>query len=599
MGLFDLFKKKDFKFYLNKCEEALACEDFGDALMNVRKALEKAEGMDEKETARDKEGEIKHLIYENALSQAKQYLRSGQADAAKNAIDRAARYVTNDDERDELNKLIENADHWQEEEQVVEPHIEGEEKVTGLDDDDKWNLYVTSLTFEKAEHCDRLGGEFKKALIDIQEQSFDDAIEKLEKLYHASPENEKDTYIMCELGQAYMGKKDFKKADAILEIADKTADEVETKLLRVQILWALKKYDVAEDVLQSAHDLDPDNAQVLATIAQHGLISGDYQSGIDAVEVLLDTYPKDISVQRLAGRLYQENGDDDKALDCFETVNHLYWQVDPRTHKLSFDQNAAAAAAGIYFKRGEKLDRCVELLEAIRSNSDGETHIAICMQLSEVYEKMGKKSKRTEMLTESTRFMDGMLERLRGPERAMLQLQYSEVCEKLGDTGKETEMIQEARKFFQADAEKGQPAAAFYVDLIDKKLQGQPFPDAKDMRDRMIEFVKNNASSLRANSPQELTRQAVSMNLASAEPVEDDEGENDDDSEVESGGIEPENIMVTATSQDSNAASDFLKAMIRNSGVNLPTITPTIVSDESSDSNDEDSDSNSDDGDDK
>ena len=115
----------------------------------------------------------------------------------------------------------------------------------------------------------------------------------------------------------------------------------------------------------------------------------------------------------------------------------------------------------------------------------------------------------------------------------------------------------------------------------------------------MIEFLKNNASPVRSSS--DLTQQAVSMNLASAEPVVDEsESEEVDDSGEElGGGIEPENIMVTATSQDSNAASDFLKSMIRNSGVNLPTITPTVVRDEGSDSNDEDSDSNSDDGEDK
>ena len=87
------------------------------------------------------------------------------------------------------------------------------------------------------------------------------------------------------------------------------------------------------------------------------------------------------------------------------------------------------------------------------------------------------------------RFMDEMLEKVKGGERAMLQLQYSEVAGKIGDTDKETEMIQEARRFFAADAENGHPVAAFYIDLIDQKLAGKPFPDAAEMQEKLQAFV--------------------------------------------------------------------------------------------------------------
>lgn len=588
MGLFDLFKTKDTAFFLSKSDKAIANQDLGEALLYVRKAIQFAEknaNNSALETAKAREVELKRRIYDLALTQAKQYLRSGQKDAAQNAIERASRYVQNDEERDELNNIVESADHWQEEEQVVEAHVEGEERVNTLDDDDKWNLYVTSLTFEKAEHCDRLGKDFKKALLALQEGAYDEAIEGLEKVYHANEENENDIYIMCQLGQAYMGKREVQKADEILEKADRTEDDIETKLLRVQILWALKKFETAETVLQSAHDMDPENAQVLATIAQHGLISKDFESGIAAIEVLLESIPNDISVQRLAGRLYMESGDDDKALACFETVNKLFWQVDPRTHKLTFDQNSAAAAAGIYFKRNEKLDRCAELFEAIRANTTGETHISICLQLAEVYEKMNKKAKRMEMFTESLRFMDEMLEKARGPERAMLQLQYSEVREKTEETDKQMAMINEARKFFASDAEKGNPVAAFYVDLVDKKLAGEPFPDARDIQDRMTAFVKEHATELRAMQSKQITQQAVAQGIASAAPDEDEEVDAEEGSV-----IEPENIAVTTQTADSEAASDFLRAMIKNSGMEV-TATPTYAEESSDDDSEETEDS--------
>ena len=67
---------------------------------------------------------------------------------------------------------------------------------------------------------------------------------------------------------------------------------------------------------------------------QHGLIAHDFESGIPAIEALIEKIPNDVSVQRLAGRIYLESGDDDKALEAFETVNRLYWQVNPQTKQL-------------------------------------------------------------------------------------------------------------------------------------------------------------------------------------------------------------------------------------------------------------------------
>ncbi|MBR4984706.1 MAG: tetratricopeptide repeat protein [Proteobacteria bacterium] len=495
MGFFDKLLGRDSAWFLKRADKCVEDNNFGDALHDVRKARELAQTDKEREAVDEKEAAVKKRIYTNAYEQAKKYLKSGQKDAAQNAIDRAARFVQNDEERDALNHLVDESHEQAEGEKIIEAQVDGEEHVDTLGADDKWNLYVRSLPFAKAQRFDELGDDFKKAWIALQEGNFDEAISGMKAVYDAHSE---DPLVMCEYGRAYFGKGEFAEADKLLEKSDKAEASIDTKLLRVEVLWAMKRYEDAETVLQAAHDMDPDNIQVLARIAQHGLISKDYESGIAAVEALLDMIPQDISVQRLAGRLYLERGDEDKALECYETVNRLYWQVNPQTKKITFDQNSAAAAASIYFKRGERLERAVELLEAIRANSEGETHVAICEQLAAVYDKMGKKSKCDEVLSESLRFMDDLLDRVRGPERAMLQLQYSETCDRLGDHEKEKEMLGSARKFFAADAEKGQVIAEFYVDLIDKKLAGTPFPKSSEMQDRMIEFAKAKGLEVRA-----------------------------------------------------------------------------------------------------
>ena len=563
MGLFDKLFNRDWKYYLEKCKKNLNSGDLGEALSCLKQSKEMAEQSEKGKLSSSSNDEIAeveanvyHQIYDRAFKQAKELLRSGQIENAKNALDRAAKYVRTDEERDALNQLVEDSQHMKEDDKIVEAHVAGEERVDGLNTSDKWNLYVTSLPFEKAQHCDELGDEFKEAWIALQEGDFDVAINGLEKAYKDHPD---DALVMMELGRAYYGKGIFDKAYAMLQKADEARDDIETKLLRTELLWTMKKFDEAEVVLQAAHDLDPENITVLARIAQHGLIARDFESGIAAAEVLLEKLPNDWSVQRLAGRIYLESGDEDKALECFEAVNRIYWQVNPQTKKLTFDQTSASAAGNIYLKRGEKLERAAELFEAIRANSEGETHVAICQTLAEVYEKQGRNAKRTEVLSESTRFMDDLLQKAKGPERAMIQLQYSEVCDKLGDHDKESEMIQGARAFFAQDAEKGQPVAEFYLDLIDKKLAGEPFPTADKMQERLMEFIQKKREAVQASRPAPNTDILYTMASMANAPAKTQESDSDSEDEEDSSDNNPQPTLSAA--EQNAAANDILRAM--------------------------------------
>lgn len=493
MGLFDKLFGRDWSYYLNKSIKFASDDDYGEAMNCLDHAMALANDDDAKSKIQDKKNEYKHVIYSKAFEQAKIYLRNGEHEAAQTAIDRAARHVQNDDERNKLNELIENGNELHKAEINNEQNPLDDDK-TELDSDDKWSLYVTSLPFDKAQHYDELGQEFKNAWILLQEEKFEPAIRGLEDVYKKHPD---DPYIMTELGRAYYGNRQFDKADALLKKSDDTRDDIETKLLRAELQWAMKKFDVAEQILQAAHDLDPENVSVLARIAQHGLIARDFESGIAAIEVLLEKLPQDVSVQRLAGRIYLESGDDEKALQAFETVNRLYWQVHPQTKKLTFDQTAAATAAALYIKKNENLTRAAELLDAVRANTTGEAHVAVCMQLSEVYEKMNKKSKCNELLTEALRFMDDLIDNAQNAEKALVQLQYAEVAERAGNMTKSNEMLDAAQHFFKSDADKGHPVAAFYVDLIERKKAGEPFPNAQQLQEQMTAFVQKQ----RANAP--------------------------------------------------------------------------------------------------
>jgi len=502
MGILDKILGRGWEWYLGRAEKSLRDEDFGEAMHNVKKAESKlCEGVGDEAKSRVESLRVRVMraTYDHALTSAKAFLASKQnSEAARNAIDRALRHALTQEERDAVSSLVEaQLELSKPVDKVMEEVRVAHSEADVLTDSDKSSMYVTHLPFAKAHRYDELGDAFKGAWIALQEGRVDEAIEGLEAVLKEHPGNPD---VMAELGRAYHGKGELAKAEKHLTKADHGRADVETKISRVQVLWAMQRFDIAEMVLQAAHDLAPEDSGVLAAIAQHGLLSKDYASGIEAIEVLIETHPEDVSVHRLGGRLYLESGDDDKALVCFEAVNRLFWKVDPQTKKLTIDQNSAAAAAGLYMKRGENLARAAELLDAVRSLTEGETHVAICLQLAQVYEKMGKSSRRLEMIDEAMRFMDAVYEASEGQDRINMCLRYADLCEMRDGqdaamTGKALAMLNEAREMVQAEVDKGNPLAAVVVDVIQKRIEGEPLPSPEALAERQMAVLKGMAEA--------------------------------------------------------------------------------------------------------
>ena len=84
----------------------------------------------------------------------------------------------------------------------------------------------------------------------------------------------------------------------------------------------------------------------------------------------------------------------------------------------------------------------------------------------------------------------------------MLQLQYAEVADRTGDAKKCNEMLDAAYEVFEGDAKNGHPLAAFYVELIDDKRAGKPFPPASEMQERLNAFAQKFAATRQMSQAQ-------------------------------------------------------------------------------------------------
>ena len=550
MGILDAIFGGDTAWSIKKAHKMADGYNPGEALALLKKAEKKAKSDKEKEDIAQAREAIEHKAYLMAVEQAKDYMRGHMHQNAQNAIDRAVRYAHSEEEREQVRAIIDSDLFHDDGESAAVldevPRVEGEEKVSGLEFQDKWSLYVNRLSFGRARHFDELGDDFKKAWIELQEGHFDEAIAGLEAVLKT---HEDDADVLLELARAYNGKGEFEKARTFAASAEeKKPNDIETKLLYAQILWALKKFDDAEGVLQKAYDLEPDNNNVLAMVAQQGLMTKEFESAIAAIEQLIENAPQDVSVRRLAARIYLESGDEEKALESYETVNRLFWQVDPRTKKITFDQNSAVAAASLYYKRGENLERAVELLEAVRAETQGEAHVNICMQLAEVYEKMEKPAKREEVyqealrfldtiydgskgekranlafqyadicnrcgkkedgaekLNEGLKFLDEIYEKSEGDRRVNLAMQYAEICDNCGDRERGIPKMNEARDIVSVEAEKGNPLAQLALDLIEKRIRGEELPPPEEYAKKQQEILESIIAKRMASQPESST----------------------------------------------------------------------------------------------
>lgn len=403
MGLLDKILGRDCEWYLQKAKTAAAESDFGQAMdlaeKGIELAKEKGSSCDDLHAFHD---EVRTQVLQQALERAKSFIRAGNDASAQNCLDLALRHANTDEEKALIEDVVQNS-HAFGGEVLQDAQVKGADEVSSLAFEDKWALLVTALPFAQAEAYDELGTDFKRAWVDLQEGKLESAISGLQKSLEENPEN---VHVMIELGRALYAKGEFKEAEKLLTKADHMVQNVGVKLLRTEVLWAMQRFDIAELVLQKAHDLEPENNQVLASIAQHGLLAKDYESGIPAIEALIEALPGDYSVWKLAGRLYLESGDENKALDCFERVNQLFWKVDPQTKKLQFDPLSVNTAAGLYLKKGENTKRAIELLDALRANTAGADHIAICIQMAQAYDSLEEEGRRNELLDEAERFFE-------------------------------------------------------------------------------------------------------------------------------------------------------------------------------------------------
>ncbi|PIW02508.1 MAG: hypothetical protein CO108_14570 [Deltaproteobacteria bacterium CG_4_9_14_3_um_filter_63_12] len=370
MALFDKLLGRTWQKFQARADRYVADNELGLALQEYRSAESRFDGNDGERVTLDAAIiKVRGQLREEQLARAKQFVEANVIDRARSALDSAYDHCCTDAERAEVEDqraLVMAV----EEGRVVDPSSSAvADGQLELHADDRLSILLGGLESEQSEHYHNLGDDFSGGWLALQEGQFERAIELLER---ARKETKDDPFVLTELGRAYLALDRNEEAVGVLEKADKAKGEsIYIKLHRTQALWAVKDFATAEQVLQSAHDMDEDDHEVFRAIGEHALLSGDYEPGIEAIQLMLTSTPNDISLLRMLGQLNHAAGNLDAALACYEAVLSLRWDLDPETKELVFDPPAALAAASIYLDQGKRPERIIDLLHAMLSVTSG------------------------------------------------------------------------------------------------------------------------------------------------------------------------------------------------------------------------------------
>lgn len=393
MGLFDKLLGRTWRKFQDKGDSLRDAGELGLALQEYRAAGSRFDGTDEEAAALEERIKgVRATLRKQHLERFEQ-LKGGEAvDRAHDALDSALSHSLTDAEKEEVEALRATISRGI---KLKTPQRDDEDRLlpdeASAPGQEAFIALLGGLPEKQADHYEALGEPFRSGWIALHQGEIETALSKLEEALEAHPD---DAYVQTELGRAHLAAG---KGERAFELIDKAhaqrSDDVYIKLQLAQAGWMLKKFDVAEAALQAAHDLDEDNDVVLLAIGQHGLLSGDYASGIDAMEYLMGKARQvPPAFMRILGQLYEASGNLDGAVESYEAVLKAHWRLDEETGRLDFDPIAALSLARIYVTQKRKLDRAIDLLHAMLSITRGASAASMWTGIARAWQHKGDKA---------------------------------------------------------------------------------------------------------------------------------------------------------------------------------------------------------------
>lgn len=190
--------------------------------------------------------------------------------------------------------------------------------------------------------------------------------------FEAHPPAADDPLALFEYGRTLLH---VGQAEAALEALRRSDEEapgwIPVKLARAEAALEADRVEEAEEVLQEAHDIDPEDLNVYVAICRTALRSSDPAYGLEAAAVVLERHPGHREMVLLKGRILEAMGRLDDAWTIYDSAVHAGFRYDATSGTLNTDRAASQLLVACTLRRGKGHDRAEQVLRTLGGVLEG------------------------------------------------------------------------------------------------------------------------------------------------------------------------------------------------------------------------------------
>lgn len=411
MGLFKKLFAADPAALEKKAHALFAARDFGPAKLAYERALDARAGSSHP-ALEDKIRQCTDGIAQQRIDEAKAYLADGALELAGHELEGALEVATSEAIRAEAQQLLDGLEAEDALEQAVSHEMTDEERIA---------LIAGQWQDEQADEYESYGQPLFDALVAMQSERFDEALQGLEAIVSGA---EGPRYLWLELGRARLLTMDLTGGKEALErfLEALGADEGgETKLAAHLALARLADdsddFEEAMSQFEGAVHAIPEDYRPYLAMGAFLRSKGHADEALDVLRTALEL-SKNASVDwRLLeelGLAHEAVGKTDEAKSFLEQVIDFFTQ----RQVSDFPIPTATTLARLHEDDG-KLDRAADLYRALSQGEDRDNHALYHYEAGRLLRDLGLGDEAHRMLTRAAALASD--EELQGKIAAALQ----------------------------------------------------------------------------------------------------------------------------------------------------------------------------------
>ncbi len=275
MGLFDIFKKKDARFYLERARRELDREQYAYARDDAKEGLGFSDLPPDVEAAlREAFTEAIRGICKLNLDEARMSLESGELNRARECLETARQHAPDDKAKEEIEALAQELRLARD--RAKGRALEQDDMAEGGPEgslEDTFQVYLSALAPDVAEVYSRFGETFARAYVHLNSGEPREALELIEQV---KPVNEEAAGLLAfEKARAFLATGDYERCLYWLDVTGAIrgaapiflSDHPSVAFLRYEALMYLGRKEEAAEALRTGLQSQPDNQVLKTTLA--------------------------------------------------------------------------------------------------------------------------------------------------------------------------------------------------------------------------------------------------------------------------------------------------------------------------------------------